>query len=214
MLLKPLAEVPHEGGMVIKPGSREYKLLHDWIAQGTKYEEPSKARANKIEVLPTEINLSLPGMTQEILVLAHYPDGTTRDVTRDAVITSNNEEIAKVKSNVITGIRRGEAAILVRYEGNYGTDELRVMGDRSGYKWAEQPENNYIDKLVGEKLQKMKILPSELSTDAEFIRRVTLDLTGLPPKPERVRAFLKDTAATKEKRAKLIDELLSSRDYV
>src|SRR6478736_6473622 len=52
MLLKPAAEVPHEGGMVLKPGSREYKLLRDWIAQGTRYEEPAEARANKLEVLP------------------------------------------------------------------------------------------------------------------------------------------------------------------
>jgi hypothetical protein len=212
MLMKPMAEVPHEGGMVIKPGSREYKVMHDWIAQGTKYEDPKEARANKIEVLPPDIDLNLPGMTQEILVYAHYPDGSTRDVTRDAVITSNNEEVAKVKGSVVTGIRRGEAAILIRYEGNYATEELRVMGDRSGYQWVEQPENNYIDKLVYAKLQKMKIQPSELCTDAEFIRRVTLDLTGLPPKSSRVRNFLKDTAT--DKRAKLVDELIGSHDFV
>jgi hypothetical protein len=214
MLLKPTAEVPHEGGMVIKPGSRDYKLLHDWIAQGTHFEDPIKARANKIELIPSEINLALPGMTQQMLVIAHYPDGSTRDVTRDAVITSNNEEVAKVKSAHVSALRRGEAAILVRYEGNYATDELRVMGDRSGYQWIKQPEFNYIDRLVYSKLQKMKILPSELSSDAEFIRRVSLDLTGLPPNSDRVRAFLADPTPTREKRAKLIDELLASQDYI
>jgi hypothetical protein len=214
MLLKPSAEVPHEGGMVLKPASREYKILRDWIAQGAKNEELAKSRANKLEVLPAEINLDLPGITQEVIVLAHYPDGAVRDVTREAIISSSNDEIALVKKSRVTGVRRGEAAILIRYEGNYATQELRVMGDRSGYQWAEVPEFNYLDKHVNAKLQKMKILPSELCTDAEFIRRVSLDLSGLPPKLERVRAFLEDSSPSKEKRAKLVDELIGSDDYI
>ncbi|HEV8541952.1 MAG TPA: DUF1549 and DUF1553 domain-containing protein [Verrucomicrobiae bacterium] len=214
MLLKPTAEVPHEGGMVLKPDSREYKLLRDWIAQGTKFEDQAKARANRIEVLPPEIDLTLPGMTQEIIVLAHYPDDSVRDVTREAVISSSSGEIATVKNAVVTGIRRGEAAILIRYEGNYATEELRVMGDRSGYQWADLSEYNFIDQHVNAKLQKMKILPSELCTDAEFVRRVSLDLTGLPPKAERVREFLANSAPSKEKRAKLVDELIGSENYV
>ncbi len=214
MLLKPTAEVPHEGGMVLKPNSREYNLLRDWIAQGAKNEDPAKARANKLEVLPAEINLDLPGITQEVVVLAHYPDGSVRDVTREAVISSSNDEIALVKKSRVTGVRRGEAAILIRYEGNYATQELRVMGDRSGYQWVEAPEYNYVDKHVHAKLQKMKILPSATCSDAEFIRRVSLDLTGLPPKAERVRAFLADTTPTKEKRSKLVDDLIGSDDYI
>jgi hypothetical protein len=214
MLLKPTAEVPHEGGMVFKPDSREYKLLHDWIAQGAKSEDPAKARANRIEVIPAEISLSLPGMNQEIIVLAHYPDGSTREVTQDATVSSSSDEIALVKGALVSGVRRGEAAILVRYEGNYATQEIRVMGDRSGYEWADLPEFNYIDKHVYAKLRKMQILPSDLCSDTEFIRRVSLDLTGLPPKGERVRTFLADTSPTKEKREKLVDELIGSRDYI
>src|SRR5688572_20365154 len=126
MLQKPAAEVPHEGGMVLKPDSREYGILRDWITQGTKYEEPAEGRATKIEVLPAEIDLSLPGMVQQVVVLAHYPGGTVRDVTRDAVISSSSDEIAIVKGAAVTGVRRGEAAILVRYEGNYATQDLRV----------------------------------------------------------------------------------------
>jgi hypothetical protein len=214
MLQKPAAEVPHEGGMVLKTDSREYRIIRDWIAQGAKYEEPSAGRASKIEVLPAEIDLSLPGMEQQVLVMAHYPDGSVRDVTREAVISSSSDEIALVKGSVVTGVRRGEAAILIRYEGNYATQELRVMGDRAGYEWAEVPEFNYIDKHVNSKLRKMKILPSELCTDAEFIRRVSLDLTGLPPAAARVRAFLEDSSASQEKRAKLVDELIGSPEYI
>ena len=214
MLQKPTAEVPHEGGMVLKPDSREYAILRDWISQGVKYEETAEGRATKIEVLPKEIDLDLPGRVQQILVMAHYPDGTVRDVTRDAAVSSSNEEVALVKENVVTGVRRGEAAILVRYEGNYATQELRVMGDRSGYQWVETPEFNFIDQHVNAKLRKMKILPSELSTDAEFLRRASLDLTGLPPSVDRVRSFLADQSESQAKRAKLIDELLASPEFI
>jgi hypothetical protein len=214
MLLKPTAEVPHEGRQVFKVDSREYKLMRDWIAQGTQPEEVAKGRAVKLEILPAEISFKLPGMNQRMLVLAHYPDGTVRDVTRDAVLSSNNGDVAQVKDGAVTSIRRGEAAILIRYEGNYAAREVAVMGDRSGYEWVETPEFNFIDHHVYAKLKKVKTLPSELSGDAEFLRRVSLDITGLPPRVERVKSFLAETSPSREKREKLVDELLASRDYV
>lgn len=212
ILLKPTGEVPHEGRQAIVPGSRDYDLLRQWILEGTKNESPAEGRASKLELLPPEINLALPGQKQQIVVMAHYPDGIVRDVTRDAVLSSNNGDVAEIKNGVVTSLRRGEAAILVRYEGNYAVDEVKVMGDRSDFAWVDVPENNYIDKLVNAKLKKMKILSSEVCTDAEFIRRVTLDLAGQAPRSDRVRAFLAD--ASKEKRERLVEELLASSGFL
>ncbi|HMJ88355.1 MAG TPA: DUF1549 domain-containing protein, partial [Candidatus Acidoferrum sp.] len=215
MLLKPLAEVPHEGRQALKPGSREHKILREWIEQGTKSEELKAGRATSIEILPGDVEMDLPGRDQQILVIARYADRTTRDVTRDAHFSVSNTDVAKVDAGgTVQGLRRGEAAILIRYEGIYGTKLLTIMGDRPGYEWKEVAENNYIDKHVNDKLRRMKALPSELCTDSEFIRRVSLDLTGLPPKSERVRAFLADTTPSKDKREKLIDELIGSPDFV
>ena len=213
MLLKPTAEVPHEGRQPLKPGSREYHIIRQWIAEGTKFEDPVKNRVQSIEVLPSEVALDLPGRSQHVLVLAHYPDGNVREVTREAILGSNNGDVAEVKNGIVTGLRRGEAAVLVRYEGCYATRLVTVMGDRTGYKWPDVAEYNYIDKFVDAKLKKMKILPSELCTDADFMRRVSLDLTGLPPSPECVRAFLNDKTPSREKREKLADALLASEDY-
>jgi hypothetical protein len=213
MLLKPTAEVPHEGRQVFKVGSREYNLLRDWIKEGTKPEDVTVGRANGLEILPADINLALPGMSQRIVVLAKYRDGTMRDVTRDAVLSSNNGDVAQVKDGVVTSVRRGEAAILIRYEGNYAAREVVVMGDRTGYEWVDVPEYNYIDRHVYTKLKKVKTLPSDVCTDAEFLRRASLDITGLPPTSEKVRAFLADTTPQREKREKLVDELLASKDY-
>lgn len=215
MLLKPTAEVPHEGLQVLKPGSREYKLLHDWISEGTKTEELAKGRATAIEILPGDVEMDLAGRSQQMLVIATYPDGSTRDVTREAHFSVSNTDVAQADGQGhIKGLRRGEAAILVRYEGIYGTKLLTIMGDRSGYQWKDVAEYNFIDTHVNAKLRRMKALPSELCTDSEFIRRVSLDLTGLPPKAERVRSFLSDTNESKVKREKLIDELIGSPDYV
>ena len=214
MLLKPTAEVPHEGRQALKPGSREYQILRQWIAEGSNYEDPKVGRANKIEILPSEVEMDLPERTQQLLVIAQYPDGATRDVTREAVFESNNKDVAEIKDGSVKAMRRGEAAILVRYEGLYAARQVSVMGDRSGFQWTDVPEHNFVDKHVNAKLRKMKILPSELCSDADFVRRVYLDLTGRPPSADQVRAFLDDKVASKEKREKLIDDLLGSADYV
>lgn len=213
MLLKPTAEVPHEGRQVIKPGSRYYHLLRQWIVEGVKFEDPAQARANRIEIVPGEVELDLPGRTQQLLALAHYPDGRTRDVTREAVFSSSNNDVATVTEGLVTGWRRGEGAILVRYEGNYATVPLSVMGEREGFVWTAPPEYNFIDQHVHAKLRKRKILPSELCTDAEFLRRVSLDLTGLPPTAERVKAFLADSTPSRTKREKVVDELIGSAAF-
>ena len=89
-------------------------------------------------------------------------------------------------------MRRGETAILVRYEGAYAANQITVLGDRTGFVWADSPEFNFVDKHVNNKLKKMKTLAAELCNDSEFLRRVSLDLTGLTPSLEQVKAFLSD----------------------
>lgn len=215
MLLKPLGEVPHEGRQAIKPGSREHQLLRQWIAEGTRLDDLESGRARKIEILPREAAMDVAGRNQQFLVVAHYADGTSRDVTREAHFSVSNTEVTEVNpAGVVRGLRRGESALLVRYEGIYETALLTIMGDRSGYQWVDVPEHNFVDRHVNAKLRRMKILPSDLTTDAEFARRVFLDLTGLPPGPEKVRAFLADSTPSRAKREKLIDELLGSPEFL
>jgi hypothetical protein len=154
-------------------------------------------------------------MTQQMRVLATYSDGTVRDVTLEAFIASGNTEVAEPdKLGLLTTIRRGESPILARYEGAYTATTLTVMGDRSGFEWKQQPVHNYVDELVDNKLRLIKALPSEPCTDAEFIRRVSLDLTGLPPTAEDIKAFLADARDTRVKRDELIDRLIGSADYI
>ncbi len=80
------------------------------------------------------------------------------------------------------------------------------MGDRTGYAAAPMPEYNFIDKAVNAKLIQQKIQPSDECTDADFVRRVYLDLTGIVPTGEVARAFVEDTTPSPQKRHTLVDQ--------
>jgi hypothetical protein len=216
MLLKSTGKVPHEGRVVFRTGDRHYSIIEQWIKEGLTIEKDhAKARPTRIEILPHAVDIDMPGRTQRVVVIAHYPDGTSRDVTREAVMSSNNEEVAKLGSNnQLTAIRRGEAAVLVRYEGNYAAVGVSVMGDRTGFAWAPMPEYNFIDKHVNAKLEQRKILPSAECTDAEFIRRVYLDLTGVVPSAAQARTFVEDKTPSVDKRKNLVNKLVGSGDYI
>jgi hypothetical protein len=69
----------------------------------------------------------------------------------------------------------------------------------------------HIDRAIEEKVKTEKVALSPRTSDAEFLRRVYLDLTGKLPTPEKAVAFLDSKDAGK--RAKLIDELLASKDF-
>jgi hypothetical protein len=214
MLLKPSGGVPHVGGVLTQPGEPYYELLKTWIAEGVKLDLASP-RVTSLDIFPKSSTVPLPGMKQQMAITAKYSDGTTRDVTAEAFVESSNTEVATVdKLGLVTAVRRGEAAMLARYEGAYAASTLIVMGDREGFAWKNVAEHNFIDNLVYEKLKQVKILPSELCTDEEFVRRVYLDLTGLPPQLEEMRAFLDDKRPAREKRDELIERLVGSPEFV
>ncbi len=214
MLLKPTQGVPHEGGFLFDEQSRYYKVLEQWIAEGCQY-KPEAARVASIAIYPPTPTLQLRHDQQQLIVIATFADGATRDVTREAVFETSNFEVATVsKQGLIKAVQRGEAAALVRFEGNYAAAPISILGNREGFEWVPSPEQNFIDTLVNAKLQRMKILPSGPADDAEFLRRATLDIAGVPPTIEQVNAFVADTTEPVAKRAAMVDQLLSRPEYV
>jgi len=215
MLLKPTAQVPHGGGMRFDLGSQYYRTILAWLSEGVPYGDPKPAKVESLEVTPADILMPEPGLAQQMIVTAHYADGSTRDVTREASYTSNTPTVAEVsQEGLLTSQRKGEAALLVRYEGSFVTVPTTILTNKPGFQWVQLPSYNYIDEAVDHKLRKLRILPSPQSTDAEFLRRVSLDLIGLPPTPAEVEAFLKDKAPDREKRTRLIEQLLARPEYV
>ncbi len=214
MLLKASGSVPHEGGQVTVPGELYYETIKSWIANGTVLKEDSP-RVTRIEVFPMNPVVETIGAKQQMRVLATYADGVTKDVTAESFIDSGNTDVAEAdKQGLVTTVRRGEAPMLARFEGAYAATTITVMGDRSAFVWAEPAKFNKIDEFVAKKWQRMKIQPSDLCTDNEFLRRAYLDLTGLPPSADEVRAFLADPAEQKLKREQLVDKLIGSDAYV
>jgi hypothetical protein len=213
MLLKPTQGVPHEGGFLFDENSRAYRLIHQWIAEGCQFDVAT--RVARLEVFPQGILLNKPGSKQSHVVIAHYDDGASRDVTREAIYETSNFEVAVVNgAGDVEAVRRGEANVLIRYEGAYTTNVVMVLGNRAGYEWIEVPEYNFVDTLVNQKLKRMKIQPAGLCSDGDFVRRIYFDLTGIPPTADQVREFLADPRASKVKRDAKIEELLASPGFI
>ncbi len=213
MLLKATGAVPHEAGQLTDHDSRYYHVIRQWIADGAKL-DPQAARVASIELFPKNPVIQNLGGRQQFRVIARYGDGQTRDVTLESYIESGNTEVAEHDEfGLLHTVRRGEAPILARYEGAYAATTLTVMGDRDGFTWKTPEAWGEIDKLVAAKWERMKLQPSELCTDEEFVRRVHLDLTGLPPTSDRVKSFAADNRPTRVKRDALVDELLKTPEY-
>lgn len=215
LLLKPTNELGHGGGLRFEKGARAYQTIYEWIQAGAPFGDPEAARVSKLEVSPPEIFTEKAGAKTQLKVVAHYADGSNRDVTHDAGYTSNTPQVAEVSgSGHVSTLRTGEAAVLVRYEGKLAIVGVTVVTDRAGFEWKPAPDWNFIDRHVNAKLRRLKILPSELAGDAEFLRRVSFDLIGLPPTPEQVRAVLADKTETRKKRAALIEKLMAREEFV
>ncbi|MCI0628498.1 MAG: DUF1549 domain-containing protein [Acidobacteria bacterium] len=214
-LAKPTMQVAHGGGMRFDLDSRYYQTLLQWISQGTLYGDPEASQVKRIEVLPGEILMPRPGLAQQIQVIARYADGADRDVTREASYTSSVPTVAEVtQDGHLTTLRRGEAALLIRYEGRFVPLPVTVLEGRPGFQWTQLPQHNYIDRHVDAKLKKVETLPSEIASDAEFLRRVYLDLIGIPPTPEETRAFLAEPGEQRLKRSRCIDKLMARSEFV
>ncbi len=214
MLLKASASVPHVGGQLTKPGQAYYEILKRWIGSGAilKLDTP---RVKEIEILPRNPIIQREGNKQQFRIVATYSNGEKRDVTQEAIVESGNTEVATHnKASLLTAIRRGEAPILARFEGAYAATTLTVMGDRTGFVWNQPETYNRIDELVSAKWQRLKILPSDLCSDLDFIRRVHLDLTGLPPTPEVILAFEQSKEPSRKKREALVDKLIGSPEFI
>lgn len=214
ILLKPTLTIPHGGGRRFPVGSPEYKIMSGWIAEGMPAPKDTDARVEELEVLPREISLR-PGAEQQILVRAHYSDGSAKDVTRWAKFSSGDMSVATVDDlGRVKMAGYGEAPVTVWYQSRVSFARLSVPFpvaiDPAVFKNA--PRNNTIDDLVLKKLQFLHIPPSRPATDAEFIRRAYLDAAGILPTPAETEKFLADPSP--DKRSRLVAELTARPEFV
>jgi len=212
ILKKAMMQVAHGGGRRITKGDPSFHALHGWISEGLKLDAESVPTLTKIEVLPPRRVLQPKSEQQQLIVNGYFSDGTVKDLTALTVFTSSNESVGTVSvSGLVEKTGRGETAILARYLDKMATGQVTFLEDVEGFVWNNPPENNYVDKHVHAKLKQLQIVPSDLCSDAEFLRRAYLDTTGRLPSIAEAQAFADDKNA--DKRAKLVDHLLDSEDF-
>ncbi|MBM4003560.1 MAG: DUF1549 domain-containing protein [Planctomycetes bacterium] len=213
LLTKPMMKVSHGGGLKLRKADPAFRVLRDWIAEGCKLDPDNAPRCVKIEVYPPTGRLyKRPAHTQQLVVTAHFSDGSMRDVTPLAVYTSSDTEVASVsETGLVVGRDRGEAAIIVRYMEFIESNFMTFVKDIPGFAWTQSPVQNYIDDHVNSKLKKLSYSASELCTDEELLRRVYLDVIGILPTIAESNRFLTDRSPYK--RRQLIDELLQRPEY-
>ncbi len=214
LLTKSTMTAPHGGGARLTPGSRDYLAILNWIEEGAVYgreHEGTAVQIEQIEIFPKSIALDSRGKLQ-LIVTARLSDGRREDLTDQVLYASNDSAVAEVSDHgVVTPVQTGETAVVVRSAGQAASIGVAVIADPIK-DYPEVPRRNYIDDFVFAKLRRLNIIPSPLSSDEEFLRRVCLDLTGTLPPPQRVREFLNNPDP--DKRDQLIEVLFNSPESV
>jgi len=211
---KPTLVIPHEGGQRIKPGSESERVLLQWIRDGMVYKREKEPVLERVNVEPAE-RVYHRAQSQRLIVQAHYSDGSVRDVTGLADYISNDGEVATVDDHgrVTVGEVNGEGTILARYMGQVAIARITVPTEKRlpAKRYSELPGNNFIDELAHAQFQQLGLFPSDLCTDAEFLRRASLDAIGRLPTMEEAKVFIDNKSP--DKRSKLIDRLLVDPAY-
>ncbi len=212
-LLKPTRAVAHKGGKRMANGGWEYHLLTRWIKAGAPGANSKDAEFASLEVSPREIVFDKPEQVRQLKVIAHWADGAEEDVTPLCRFRSNDESIAVVSdAGEITVVGKGGTDVVAFYDnGVVPVQVILPVSEKFGKNFPDIATPTRVDELVITRLKKLGIVPSEVCTDVEFLRRVSLDMTGTLPASEEVVAFLADKST--DKRAKKVDELLTRPSY-
>jgi hypothetical protein len=212
LLGKPSGEVRHKGGSPLERGDPLWQTLRDWIAEGAVDDGEAAPQLVGIAVEPPELLLAGPGSRVGLVVTARYADGSLRDVTDLALLSSSSATTARVDAGAVEAGARGEAFVMARFGFLAEVAQVIVLPAAGpAPASADWVAHNEIDALVHAKLRKLRLGPAPLCDDATFVRRVHLDLIGQLPTVDSVRAFVAEPAA--DKRARLVEELLERPEF-
>ena len=213
LLEKGAGVVPHTGGKRFDVGGEHYNTVLRWLEAGAPNDPGPVPAVVAVELYPKNAVLDGEGAIQKLTVRAKYADGSDRDVTNLAFFSSNNENSAEIaQTGLVTAHARGEAFIMARFDTHTVGSHFIVLPKGLKYEDPKTPEFNYVDTHVHAKLRKLRIIPSEVCSDEEYLRRVSVDITGTMPTVGDYEKFLADTSP--DKRARLVDELLQRKEFV
>ncbi len=214
LLAKPTERLEHGGGRRLEPDGAGAKLIQAWIAQGAAR---LKARSlARLEVSPSQAILERTGDEARLSATARFTDGSTADATPWTVFTAEDPAAVKIEEEAARAtarvLRRGQHTIIARFLDRVVPIRLIVPLADVPVDLAGAPRRSFIDEHVLAMLGTLRLKPSPPASDAEFLRRLRLDLTGRLPSPYEVHDFAADRRT--DKRARLVDRLLSSAEFV
>jgi len=210
-LKKSVGAVQHSGGKRFDVDSDYYATVLEWLNDGAKPDPVKPPVCESVVIYPPQAVLEGEGATQRFVAVGTYADGTTRDLSRLAGFTTNNPTSAEINdAGVVTAGARGEAFVMVRFDTHTVGSQVLVLPTELNYT-PPQVTGNYIDELVGKKLRQVRIPPSPICGDEEFIRRATIDITGILPTEEEYNQFMADVAP--DKREALVNRLLERKEF-
>jgi hypothetical protein len=211
LLRKATAQAPHEGGRVFAVGSREYRLLLDWLTAGAPGPNPGDPKLTKLELTPADRTLK-PGESAQLAGWATFADGSRVDVTWLTKFDSNDAAVVEVSpAGRVVAKRTGATAVRAMFQADVAVATFVVPADRPIDPERFEAGNNFIDGHVFAKLKELRVEPSDLCSDEEFVRRLFLDACGCLPPPEDVSRFLADPSP--DRRARLIDQVLLRPEF-
>jgi hypothetical protein len=211
LLLKPTAQVAHQGGRRFRDDSAEYAILRQWIAAGMPADPPSTPTVERLEVTPVEQVLVEPADKVQLRAVAVLSNGARRDVTKMAVYEPANPIVSISHDGLVERQAMGETTVLARYLQSQAAVQLAFVPARADFVWSGPSPVNYVDEHVFAKLRSLRMNPSAAASDGVFLRRAFLDALGIPPTAEEARAFAADAGG--DKRARLIDQLLQRPEF-
>ena len=213
LIEKATGTVQHTGGTRFTADSELCQTLVSWLEAGAVNDPGPLPELVDLEISPTIAVLDGKDASQRMTVRAKYADGTDRDVTSLAFfMTSNDTSAAISPEGIVKAGERGEAFIMARFGTLTVGSHFIVLPKGLQFTFPQTPEHNYIDMHVHNKLKKLRIAPSELCTDEEFLRRVTIDIAGVLPTVEEYQRFV--NRPEPNKRELLVDELLGRKEFV
>ncbi|TVP99504.1 MAG: DUF1553 domain-containing protein [Planctomycetaceae bacterium] len=212
ILFKPIDAERHEGGKRMDLDSWQYRVLSRWIEGGAEFSGEIQ-HLEALSVEPAELLFEGAQQQAQLKVVARWADGTLEEVTDLCRFTTNDDSVAKVsQSGEVTSGDIGDTHVIIAYDRAVVPVPVMRPGDLDPLDLPQPPSSDHpVDLLIAAKLDKMRIVPSDLCDDADFIRRVSFDLTGTLPPAERVERFLADDSPGK--REVLIEELLTQPGY-
>lgn len=207
LLKKSTGEIDHGGDAALEGDGPGAARLLTWIRTGAPRGSPR--RLTSLEVTPRRMICRDEPTRVPLKVTARFDDGPPEDVTGWTTFTSSDPAAVHIADDRTVEVsRHGQHDVVARFLDRVVTIQFSVPFSETDVDLSKEKRAGFIDDEVLKVLSDLRLPVSPPASEATWLRRVTLDLTGRLPEPSTLDSFLNDNSP--EKRERIVDLLLSS----